>query len=227
MNAYYFTHKKFNAKQGIDLASHYMNHLYSKLTITPKHSEIEKIHSTNIVKQMSIISAGLMNKNIFKYQTAFSTRLDKKDGDDQVFDEFELYIHIKNFQKRTQSDIDFTDFRSQLENKFKTKRRKIVFADLIKLFQRPKISIKTSELNGSRYVSLPIEGSAFSKIKDDNKKGFHWSLFAEIQRCEICHPKRVSIYRQYFDKLNIDGSDSSMCTNEVMFIDLKREIYYQ
>ena len=43
--------------------------------------------------------ARLGNQYNFNYQTVFSTRFDKQDGDDEVFDEIEL-LNITNTSKK-------------------------------------------------------------------------------------------------------------------------------
>ena len=40
-------------------------------------------------------------------------------------------------------------------------------------------------------------------IESDNKYCFLWSLLANIHRCDINHPDRVSNYRQNSNELNI------------------------
>ena len=52
---------------------------------------------------------------MFTYQTVFSARFHKQDEDDQLLDEIELYSNFNNNQILTESDIDKTDIRSQLQ----------------------------------------------------------------------------------------------------------------
>ena len=62
---------------------------------------------------------------------------------------------------------------------------------------------KTTEINGSRYVKIPLRSSAILNDENDDKYCFLWSILAGLHPCKTHHPKPVSSYRQYFDELNI------------------------
>ena len=66
-----------------------------------------------LAKQISTIQAGLIKQYKFYYQTGFSARFDKQDGDEQVLDEIEFSNNIKTLQNKTESDNDKIDYRSQ------------------------------------------------------------------------------------------------------------------
>ena len=117
INPYYLTDRILKIAFIINLDSHHINHLNSKITIKYNYLEIEKNYVIKIVKQMANIYARLSNQIKFKYQTVFSARFDKQDEDDQVLDEIELYINLKYHKNSTQSDIDNNDVRSQLKKK--------------------------------------------------------------------------------------------------------------
>ena len=68
---------------------------------------------------------------------------------------------------------------------------------------------KTSELNGSSYVKIPIRSSPILNIKNFDKYCFISLILALLHPCENSHANRVSIYLQYFKELNIDGFDFS------------------
>ena len=36
---------------------------------------------------------------------------------------------------------------------------------------------------------------------------FCWSILATLHPCDNDHPKRVSIYKQHFEEINIEGFD--------------------
>ena len=71
INPFFFTNRVLKAGFN-NLDSHAINNINSKLTITPKYLEIEKIHNNNILSEMSHIHARLINQYNFKYQTALS-----------------------------------------------------------------------------------------------------------------------------------------------------------
>ena len=62
-----------------------------------------------------------MNLNIKK---CFSARFDKQDEDDQVLDETEFDNISKIIQSLTQSEIDFTDTRSQIDRRIQNQKIK-------------------------------------------------------------------------------------------------------
>ena len=68
---------------------------------------------------------------------------------------------------------------------------------------------KTDETNGSNYVEIPLRSNAILNIENNDKYCFIWSILASLHPCNNNHPNRVSIYKQYFDELNIQGFDFS------------------
>ena len=72
------------------------------------------------------------------------------------------------------------------------------------------IFFKTTELNGSIYVKIPMGFSAILNNQNDGKYCFLWSipfLFHPVADSKNGHPTRVFNYRQLFDELNIQGID--------------------
>ena len=69
------------------------------------------------MKEISVIFARLINelKFKFKYQIVFSATFDKRDEDNQLLDETELFINLNINHKITETDIDVIDIKSQLE----------------------------------------------------------------------------------------------------------------
>ena len=59
-------------------------------------------------------------------------------------------------------------------------------------------------MNDSSYVKNPLRSSAILNFKKDVRFCFIWSILANFRTCNS-HPIRVSYYRQYLDKLIIDG----------------------
>ena len=65
---------------------------------------------------MAKIYARLLNENKFKYQRVFFAGFDQEDEGDQVLDEPEFYINLDTNRSLSESDINNTHIRSQLEN---------------------------------------------------------------------------------------------------------------
>ena len=48
---------------------------------------------------------------------------------------------------------------------------------------------------------------AIINIRNDDKHCFSWSILAKLHPCKNDHPNRVSLSRQIFNELNIEGFD--------------------
>ena len=123
---YYFTDRNLNVEFKNNLDSHNINHVNSKLTITPNYPEfgIEVRYIIKIMKQLSIIYAGLINQFEFKYQTVFSARFDKQDENNQVLDKTKLFTNLNINHNLTQTDIDSIEIRSPLEHQIQQQEKK-------------------------------------------------------------------------------------------------------
>ena len=66
---------------------------------------------------------------------------------------------------------------------------------------------KTTEMNGSNYIKIPLRSNAILNVENNDKYCFLWSILAWLHPCNNNHPNRVSNYRQYFNELNIQGFD--------------------
>ena len=77
INPYYFTDRNLQVGFKINLDSHHINHLNSKITITPNFKEfgIEVRYINKIMKELSVIYARLINQYIFRYQTVFFSKI--------------------------------------------------------------------------------------------------------------------------------------------------------
>ena len=93
----------------------------------------------------------------------FSARFHQQDEDDQVPDETNLNINLKPIQNLTQPDIDNIDFKPQLQ--LKKQKQKIVVGSLIKIISMTIFFYKSSDLNASSYVKVPLGSSAVLKLK--------------------------------------------------------------
>ena len=126
INPYYFNDKNLRVGFKINLDSHHINHANSKITITPNYPEfgIEVRYINEIMKELSVIYARLINQYKFKYQTVFSARFDKQDEDNQVLDETELFNILNINHNLTQSDLDKSDIRFPLEHQIQQQEMK-------------------------------------------------------------------------------------------------------
>ena len=81
LNPYYFKNKNLYNILKINLDSHHINHLNSKITISSKLEHDKSIDMdliNQLVKEMSVIYARLINSFKFKYQCTFLARFDKQ-----------------------------------------------------------------------------------------------------------------------------------------------------
>ena len=209
INPYYFIDENLEIIFKINLESHNFSHANSILTITPIFPEfgIEFRYINKIVKDLSVIYARLLNQNKFKYHTLFSASFYKIIEEDQRNNEIDLYINLKINTNLTESDIDNIDFGSQLEHQIQiqeTKESGWIFDKIISM----KISFyKTTELNGTSYVKIPLRISAILNVQNKDKYCFVWSIIASLYPCENDHPNRVNNYVQYFNELNFQNFD--------------------
>ena len=181
-----------NLKNGFrtNLESHNFSHANSILAVTPKFPEfgIEYRYINKIVKELSVFYARLINQNKFKYHTLFSASFYKINEEDQRNNENELYIKLKNKHNLTESDIDNIDVRSQLEHQIQSQAMNESGWIFDKL-KSMKISFyKSTELNGTSYVKIPLRSNAILNFQNNDKYSFIWSILASLHACENTHP---------------------------------------
>ena len=211
INPYYFIDKNLKIGSKINLESHNFSHANSILSILPKFPEfgIEFRYINKIVKELSVIYARLINQYIFKYHTLFSASFYKINEEDERYNQFELYMNLKTNNNLTESDIDNIDVRSQLDHQIQMQELK----DSGWIFDKVnsmKISFyKTTELNGTSYVKIPLRTSAILNVQNNDKYCFIWSILASLNPCENIYPNRVNNYSQYFNELNFQNFDFS------------------
>ena len=195
----------------INLDSHHINHANSKLTIIPYHPEfgIEVRYINKIMKELSVIYARLINQYKFKYQTVFSARFDKQDENDQLLDETELFINLNINHNLTETDINNINVVSPLEYQIQQQEMKDSGWRFDKINSMTIYFYKTTEMNGSNYVKIPLRSNAILNVENNDKYCFLWSILAYLHPCNNNHPNRVSNYKQYFNELNIQGFDFS------------------
>ena len=209
INPYYFIDENLKIGFKNNLESHNFSHANSILTITPNFPEfgIEFRYINKTIKELSVIYARLINQYKFKYHTLFSASFYKINDEDQRNNEIELYINLKINNNLTESAIDNIDVRSQLEQQIQVQETKESgwMSDKINSM---KISFyKTTELNGTSYVKIPLRSISILNVQNNDKYCFIWSILASLHPCENTHPLRVNNYLQYFNELNIQGFD--------------------
>ena len=193
----------------INLEIHYFNHANSLSNLTPNFPEfgIEFRYINEIIKELSVIYARIINQYKFICHTLFSAGFYKINEEDQRSNESELYIHLNNNHNLTESDIDIIDVRSQLEHQIQvqeTKESGWIFDEINSM----KIPIhKTGELNGFSFGKIPLRLNAILNSQNLDEYCFLWSILASLHPCENHHPIRVSNYNEYFNELNIEAFD--------------------
>ena len=209
INPYYFIDKNLKIGFKIGLESHNISHANSILTILPKFPEfgIEFRYINKIVKELSVICARLINQYKFKYDTLFSSSFYEINEEDQRNNHIELYKNLKINNNLTESDIDNIDIRSQLEHQIQMQELK-GSGRIFDKINSMKISFyKTTELNGTSYVKIPLRSNAILNIQNNDNYCFIWSILASLYPCENTHPSRVNNYLQYFNELNFQSFD--------------------
>ena len=209
INPYYFIDENLKTSFKINLESHNISHANSILTITSKFPEIgiEYRYIKKIIKELSIIYARLINQYKYKYHKLFSVSFYKINEEDQRNNEIKLYINLNINNNLTESDIDNIDVRSQLEHQSQNQEMK-EFGWIFDKINSMKISFyKTTELNGTSYVKIPLRSNAILNFQINYKHCFIWSILASLHPCENTHPSRVNNYIQYFHELNFQSFD--------------------
>ena len=209
INPFYFTDRNLKVAYKINLDSHHINHLNSKLTISSnfQYTGREFRFVIKIIREMAIRYARLKNQYIFRYQTVFSARFDKQDEDNQILDETELFINLNISQNLTQSDLDNINITFPLERQIQTQEKKESGWRFDKINSMTIYFYKTNEMNGLNYNKIPLRSNAILNNENNDKYCFLWSILASLYPCNNNHPNRVSNYKQYFNELNIQGVD--------------------
>ena len=209
INPYYFIGE--NLKNGFKIKSESYNisHANSILTIIPKYpdSGIDYRFINNIVNEFSVIYARLINKYKFKYHTLFSASFYKINEEDRRDNEIELYINLKINHNLTESDIDNNDVTSHLEQQIQNQEMKESGWIFDKINSMKLSFYKSTELDGTSHVKIPLRSNATLNIQNNDKYCFNWSILASLHPCENTHPSRVNNYLQYFNELNFQNFD--------------------
>ena len=124
----------------------------------------------------------------------------------------------------TQTDLDNINVVSSLEHQIQQQEKKDSGWRFDKTNSMTIYFYKTTEMNGSNYIKIPLRSNAILNVENNDKYCFLWSIIAYLHPCNNNHPNRVSTYRQYFDELNIQNFDFSKgfrCSDVHKFNELK------
>ena len=209
LNPYYFFDRASQFGFNISLDSHHINHANSKIVIRPNYPEfgIDVRYNKKIIRKLSIIWASLINQYEIKCQTVFSARFDKQDENNQILDETELFFNVNINHDLTESDLDKIDVKSSSEHQIQQQEMKDSGWGFDKINSMIVYFYKTGEMNGRSYVKVPLRSNAILNFEKIDNYSFTWSLLVGLNPCNINHPNRVSNYKQYFNKLKIQGFD--------------------
>ena len=90
------------------------------------------------------------------------------------------------------------------------KSLKEIARDNIKVDDEKPIEELAKKINNPYwYVKNPLKPSAILNIETDDRYCLLWSISASLHSCENDHCNRVSMYRQNFHELDIQGFNSS------------------
>ena len=209
INPYCFNDENLKIGFKINLESHNIIHANSILTITPNFSKfgIEFRYINEIIKELSVIYARLINQYKFNFHTLFSASFYKIKEEDQRQNEIELYMNLKINHILIESDIDNIDVRSQLDHQILVQENRESGWIFDKMNSMKKSFYKTVELNGTSYVKIPLRSNDILNVQNNDKYCFIWSILASLHPCENTHPSRVNNYLQYFNELNFQSFD--------------------
>ena len=165
INPYYFSDINLRTAYKINLDSHHINHLNSKLTISSNfpNTELEFRFINKIMREMSIIYTRLINQFKFKYQVVFTARFDKQDEDGLLLDEIELLNNLNINHNLTQSDIDNINITFPLELQIQQQQMKDSGWRFDKIWSMTIYFYKTLEMNGSNYIKNSSEIKRYLK----------------------------------------------------------------
>ena len=196
LNPYYFKNKNLYNILKINLDSHHINHINSKIisSIT-EHNEIDKDLINNLVKEMSIIYARLIIQYKFKYQCVFLCNFVKQREFGEVLDETELSKNLKINHNLTESDLKTINIRWDLDRQIQQQEMKDSGWRFDKVISMTIYFYKTQELNGTNYVKLPIRSNAILSIQNDDKYCFVWCILAYLFP-SFSNPQRIANYKK-------------------------------
>ena len=166
---FYFTDRILNTEYNITLDNHQINYINTKITRKPNYLELDKLNVNKLVLEKANTHAGKRNQYKFEDQILFSAMFDKRNEDDQVLDEVELYNGLNTNRKLTESYFDNIDVRSQLEEQIQNQQTEGSGWSFDKINLMTIYFFETTELNSSIYVKFPTRSSAILNIEMNDK----------------------------------------------------------
>ena len=118
---------------------------------------------------------------------------------------YSLFLNINH--NLTETDFININVVSPLEYQKQQQEMKDSGWRFDKINSITKYFYKTTEMNGSNYIKIPLRSNAILNIENNDKYCFLWSILASLHPCSNIHPNRVSKCNQYFDELNIQDFD--------------------
>ena len=107
----------------------------------------------------------------------------------------------------TESDLDKIDVRSPLKYRIQQPEMKNSGWRFDKIDSMTLYFHKTGELNGSKYVKIPLRLNAILNIENNDNYCSLWSILANLHHCNTNHNNRITDYKQHFGELNIERFD--------------------
>ena len=92
----------------------------------------------------------------------------------------------------TETDINNIDVKSPLEHQIQQQQMKDSGWRFDKNITMTIFFYKTGELNGSKYVKIPLRSNVILNIEKSDKYCSVWSILASLPPCTNNHPNRVS-----------------------------------
>ena len=134
-NLFYFTDRNLKSGFNITLESHHNNQANSMLIIKPNYPEfgIEVRYINNIIEELYVIYARLINHYKFNYQTFFSARFDEQDKDNQLLDETEIFNYLNINQNLAKVILIKLILSLHYNIKYNNKDENFLHGDLIRL----------------------------------------------------------------------------------------------
>ena len=106
-------------------------------------------------------------------------------------EEVEIYIKLNFDQNLTESDIGKIDNISQFETQIQKQEAKDSVWRFDKINSWTISFYKTTKMNRSGYVKLPLRCSAILNFRNDDKYCFFWSILASLHPFDDSHPNRL------------------------------------
>ena len=177
----------------------------------------ETRYTNKIKKERATIYSRSKNQKKNKYHIFFLGRFYKVNEKDQGSDGIEIFIILDINHSLIEPDIENIDVKSQLEHQTQIQETKDSGWMVDKINSMRIGFYKTSDLNGSNSVKIPLRSNSILNNEKNDKFCSLWSPLFYLHPSEIDHPSRVGKYRQNFNEINFQDFD---VTNSFNFSDV-------